>query len=87
MSVVQITDQTNCGRAGTQRGTSDACAACSGCGEDHGNMRRTRWRVRIESGKDLFTSGNAAQASGPPGRGSYLTKTQDGAVFTIAAIT
>ena len=48
MSVAQITDQTNCGRAGTQRGTSDACAACSGCGEDHGNMRRTRWRVRIE---------------------------------------
>ena len=48
MSVAQITDQTNCGRAGTQRGTSDACAACSGCGEDHENMRRTRWRVRIE---------------------------------------
>ena len=48
MSDARATDQSSCRRAGMQRGRSEACAACSGCDEDRGNIRRTRWCVRIE---------------------------------------
>ncbi len=41
-------DQTSCGHAGTRRGTSDACAVCSGGYEDRADMRLSRRRVRIE---------------------------------------
>ena len=46
MSVVQVTDQTRCGRAGMQRGRSDTCALCSGGGEDRGDMPRSSTGAR-----------------------------------------
>ena len=63
MSDARATDQSSCRRAGMQRGRSEACAACSGCDEDSGNIRRTRRRP-CSNRKDLLTSGNALQRAG-----------------------
>ena len=46
MSVACATDQTSCGRAGQQRGRSDTCAVCSGCGEHRGDVPRSTRGVR-----------------------------------------
>ena len=69
-SVLQATHQTSCGRAGMQRGTSDACALCSGCAMRIAGMCRAQ---PCSNRKVLLTSGNAASGERSSGRSDSST--------------